>query len=82
MEVEKGTEFTNRGSIFKQMAEMKKKIQLVEGKTYFIYLLFYLVIYSALGWLNMLQFSDINAQVKERQFLKIVNPKKLRTKIV
>ena len=49
MEVEKGTEFTNRGSIFKQMAEMKKKIQLVEGKTYSIYLLFYLVIYSALG---------------------------------
>ena len=36
MEVEKGTEFTNRGSIFKQMAEMKKKIQLVEGKIYFI----------------------------------------------
>ena len=33
MEVEKGSEFTNRGSIFKQMAEMKKKIQLVEGKT-------------------------------------------------
>ena len=32
MEVEKGSEFTNRGSIFKQMAEMKKKIQLVEGK--------------------------------------------------
>ena len=35
MEVEKGSEFTNRGSIFKQMAEMKKKIQLVEGK-YFL----------------------------------------------
>ena len=39
MEVEKGAEFTNRGSIFKQMAEMKKKIQLVEGKMYFIYFL-------------------------------------------
>ena len=34
MEVEKGSEFTNRGSIFKQMAEMKKKIQLVEGNKY------------------------------------------------
>ena len=43
MEVEKGTEFTNRGSIFKQMAEMKKKIQLVEGKMHFIDLLSHLV---------------------------------------
>ena len=48
MEVEKGTEFTNRGSIFKQMAEMKKKIQLVEGKMYIIYSLSQLVIYSPL----------------------------------
>ena len=28
----KGAEFRERGSIFKQMAEMKKKIQLVEGE--------------------------------------------------
>ena len=48
MEVEKGAEFTNRGSIFKQMAEMKKKIQLVEGKVYFVHLLSRVVIYSAL----------------------------------
>ena len=82
MEVEKGTEFTNRGSIFKQMAEMKKKIQLVEGKVYFVHLLSRLVIYSALDSLYMLQLSNINAQVKERPFLKIANPKKLRTKIV
>ena len=31
MDAEKTTDFGNRGSIFKQMAEMKKKIQLVEG---------------------------------------------------
>ena len=48
MEVEKGTEFTNRGSIFKQMAEMKKKIQLVEGKVYFVHLLSRLVLFSSL----------------------------------
>ncbi len=30
MESEKSSEFRERGSIFKQMAEMKKKIQLVE----------------------------------------------------
>ena len=81
MEVEKGTEFTNRGSIFKQMAEMKKKIQLVEGKMYPIYLLSYLILFSS-RLIRYVHFSDINAQVKGRQFLKIVNPKKLRTKIV
>ena len=32
MESEKGSEFRERGSVFKQMAEMKKKIQLVEGE--------------------------------------------------
>ena len=30
MESDKSSEFRERGSIFKQMAEMKKKIQLVE----------------------------------------------------
>ena len=29
---DKGAEFRERGSIFKQMGEMKKKIQLVEGE--------------------------------------------------
>lgn len=29
---EKSSEFRERGSVFKQMAEMKKKIQLVEGE--------------------------------------------------
>ena len=60
MEVEKGTEFTNRGSIFKQMAEMKKKIQLVEGKIYFIDLPSHPVIYSSLDQSDMLKFSDLN----------------------
>ena len=32
MESEKSSEFRERGSVFKQMAEMKKKIQLVEGE--------------------------------------------------
>ena len=34
MESEKSSEFRERGSVFKQMAEMKKKIQLVEGTVY------------------------------------------------
>ena len=32
MESERSSEFRERGSVFKQMAEMKKKIQLVEGE--------------------------------------------------
>ena len=36
MESEKSSEFRERGSVFKQMAEMKKKIQLVEGTVYIL----------------------------------------------
>ena len=37
MESDKSSEFRERGSVFKQMAEMKKKIQLVEGERKAIY---------------------------------------------
>ena len=81
MEVEKGSEFTNRGSIFKQMAEMKKKIQLVEGKkfkwksksTREEQYNFPIATFD-----NSIMFFSL--QVNERQFSKIVNPKRRKTR--